>query len=601
MAFSFPGPLRGLEQPHHDGSMVSTPAPAIGDTVTMWLRVPHASSVSSVHVRYVRDGEPAWVEGRLDRSDEQESWWRADLPVVNHVVRYRWLLQHPYRWVTQLGTCAFDVTDAADFRLVAYAAPPDWAMGAVTYQVFPDRFARDASVDTPWPGWAQPASWDDPVIVDGALAMTQLYGGNLAGLASKVGHLRSLSIGAVYTTPFFPARSNHRYDASSFDVVDPVLGGDAALARCVATLQAAGIRLIGDLTTNHCGAGHEWFRRAQADRSSPEYGFFRFRRHPDDYECWFGVPSLPKFDYANEGLADRLVRGSGSVVARWIRAGLAGWRVDVANMTGRLGTDDRLHDVARMFRKTLAETDPDAFVVAEHAHDATGDLEGDGWYSTMNYAGFTNPVWSWLGQPFGPTFFGMPAPLPSHDGRSVAATIDAVAAAVSWRTRIANYNLLGSHDTPRFRSVVGDRADLHEAGLALLATIPGSPMIFQGDELGMTGVHTHLSRSPIPWDRPELIDADTLARYRRLMSLRAAHPSLRTGGFRWASVGADHLCFLRESADERLLCAVSRTGAALPLDVRGDRIAGGLDVGSSRGAASRSTPSEAAFGIWQLS
>lgn len=616
MGFTLPGPRRGLDQPHHDGSLASTQEPRIGDRVTVWLRVPAGDPSPSVHVRHVRDGEPAWVEAVLDRSTpDGERWWRAELPVVNHVVRYRWLLARPYRWITQLGTCAFDVTDATDFRLVAFDPPPSWAVGAPVYQVFPDRFARDPSFDTPWPQWAVPAAWTDPVVVTGPDAMTQLYGGNFDGLASRVDHLRSLGAAAVYTTPFFPGRSNHRYDASSFDAVDPVLGGEPALQRCIAALGAAGIRLIGDLTTNHCGAGHEWFHRAQTDPFSPEFAFFRFRHHPDEYECWFDVPSLPKFDYADPELTRRMLHGPGSVVARWLRAGLGGWRVDVANMTGRMGSEDRLHDIARLFRATMRAESPDSFVVAEHAHDATGDLVGDGWYATMNYAGFTNPVWAWLGEPSPNLFFGTPATLPAHDGPAVATALDTVAAMVSWRTRLANYNLLGSHDTPRFRSIVGGRRDRHLAGLALLATMPGTPMVFQGDELGMAGDHTHLSRAPLPWDDPAAIDAGTLAAYRSLLGLRDRLPVLRHGGFRWVDVGPDHLAFLREGDGERVLVAVSRRGAPVPCDLHGDRLAGGLDLvptagpgvpGDARRDASREASGdgsgdEAAFGVWALS
>jgi alpha-glucosidase len=600
VAFGVRSPLRGLDQPHHDGSMTSTLAPSLGDTVEVWLRVPSINASKSVHVRVVQDGEPTWVAAKIDRSTREETWWRAELPVANFVVRYRWLLEGPYRWINQLGTCAYDVTDAADFRLVAHLAPPRWAMGANIYQVFPDRFARDdrhsGSVD--WPTWSAPAQWDDAVDVHGPTAMTQLFGGNLDGLASRVDHLTSLSIDAVYSTPIFPARSNHRYDAASFDLVDPLLGGAEALRRCLDVLHSNGIRFLGDITTNHCGVGHEWFRKAQRDPNCPEAQFFRFRSHPDDYECWFGVKSLPKFDYSSPAITDRLIRGEHSVVANWLREGFDGWRVDVANMTGRLGPDDRLHDVARMFRQTMEAARPDAFVVAEHAHDAANDLEGDGWYSTMNYAGFTNPVWSWLGDSVGSSFFGMPAPLPRHDGRSVATTIDIVGSAMSWRTRLANLNQLGSHDTPRFRSVVGGDRDRHLVGLGLLTTMPGNAMVFQGDEFAMVGDHTHLARSPLPWDRPDQQDGPTMAAYQQLLGLRRHSTALRTGGFRWVAAEENMLAYLRDDGNERILClatrgsdSVNQESPALSIvPPEAELVAGGLPGGTS----------ESAFAIFRL-
>ena len=102
---------------------------------------------------------------------------------------------------------------------------------------------------------------------------------------------------------------------------------------------------MGDLTTNHTGDDHAWFRTALSDPTSVERGFYRF--DGERYESWLGVPSLPKLDHASRELAERLYAGPDSIAARWLRRGLDGWRIDVANMTGRMGADDLTHDVAR--------------------------------------------------------------------------------------------------------------------------------------------------------------------------------------------------------------------------------------------------------------
>ena len=412
-------------QPHHDGSAtyVSDLAPELGDTVTVFLRVPRASGVRQALLRVYLDGEQALTATRVDRQDEHETWLRADIPVENPVVNYRWLLDgvpDGYQWLTGTGLHAHDVTDASDFRITTHPAPPEWAGDAVLYQVFPDRFAK--STDRPAPDWAIPQEWDDPVIGQGPQAARQYYGGDLDGITAHLDHIASLGANTVYLTPVFPARSNHRYDASTFDHVDPLLGGDAALARLSDALHARGMRLLGDLTTNHCGAGHEWFQSALADPGSPEAGYFTFTRHPDEYVCWFGHRSLPKFDHRNTALRQRLYEGPDSVVARWLGAGgLDGWRIDVANMTGRLGSIDLNHMVATTLRQTMAAADPDSLLLAEHSHDASHDLLGDGWHGTMNYAGFTRPLWQWL-RPVGPVALragpvhGHP-PLPRHGQR----------------------------------------------------------------------------------------------------------------------------------------------------------------------------------------
>ena len=327
----------------------------------------------------------------------------------------------------------------------------------------------------------------------------------------------------LYLTPFFPAESSHRYNASTFDHVDPLLGGDGALSSLVQASHRRGIRVIGDITANHSGDTHGWFQAARADAGSAEAGFYLFRHHPDEYEAWFGVPSLPKFDLRNETLRRRLVDGPDSVVGRFLApdVGLDGWRVDVANMAGRSGEVDVNRDVASTMRRTMAEVGADAYLVAEHCHDAHADLLGDGWHGTMSYAGFADPIWRWLAGPeanrvrFVKPFNVQPLP-----GRPTAATLRAFNAIVPWRTLTANLNLLGSHDTARFRSVAGSR-ERAVAGLGLLMSWPGVPMVFAGDEVGVEGFDQDVARQPMPWDEDRW-DHQLFEAYRALIAVRRA-------------------------------------------------------------------------------
>jgi alpha-glucosidase len=602
-----------LDRPHHDGSprYVSTQEPTLGSMVTVWLVVPHSCAASKVWVRIARDGEPHHVEAVVDQRTESETWWRADVSISNYITSYRFLLSDPHRVVNQLGTFGYEVPDSNNFRLVAYAAPPRWSTDSIMYQVFPDRFARSAAADgRALPDWAIAKSWSEQPTRVGEEAMTEIFGGDLDGLASKVAHLGDLSINLVYSTPVFPAKSNHRYDSTTFDRVDPLLGGEDALVRCINELHRNGIRFIGDLTTNHTGNHHEWFVRAQNDPDCVERSFYKFRKHPDEYESWFDFPSLPKLDFSSFALVRRLLQGPSSVVARYLQPPFSfdGWRIDVANMTGRTGVDDHLHTVATTIRETMAAVSPDSFLTAEHAHDATADLVGDGWYSTMNYAGFTNPLWSWLGTEGSEGFFfGTPVSRPTYDGHAAQSVMDAFASQISWRTRSHNMNLLTSHDSVRFRTIVGGDVERQIVGLGVMIGMPGIPMVFQGDEFGMTGDHNHLTRSPIPWDRPHLWDQRTLSAHRELLALRRTSSALRHGGFRWVSVGPDHMAWLRETAEERVLCLARRAaGASLSIESRqlglgpnaiSSCLTGGRDIGGARVTLPGDGP---AFHMWRL-
>jgi len=575
-----------LGAPHHDGSPLYSPGPAptLGDVVPLRVRVPSlpglAGADAEVRLRQWRDGEPAITRARLDSSDDTGAWFVADLPCDRPLNRYRFLVSGGgvYRWVTASGVWCRDVSDAGDFQLSTAAPPPDWVADQIVYQVFPDRFARSGAGRQP-PSWAAPAAWDDDVDAREGFSAHQWYGGDLDGVAAHLDVLTGLSATTLYLTPVFEGRSVHRYDAVSFDRIDPLLGGDDALARLLVAAHARGLRVVGDLTLNHTGAGHEWFVAARADAADPHAAFYTFRKHPDDYVGWLGHLSLPKLDHTSPQLRRELYDGPGSVLARWLDLGLDGWRIDVANMTGRYGATDVAHEVARTARATMAAGHPDAWLLAEHGHDAAndGDLAGDGWHGTMDYQGFTRPVWTWLngGAPGGPglphdlDYLGLSVPVPRLSGPAVVATMREVHAGAPWRAWTASTTHLDSHDTPRFRTVTGGgtsgRADrdgrgraLHLVGLAMQMTLPGVPAIFAGDELGLTAQTGEHARTPYPWDAPERTDPPTLAAYRTWTAARRDLVALRRGGLRFVDVGGDSITYLREHPDQRVLVHVAR-------------------------------------------
>ncbi|MFC6015026.1 glycoside hydrolase family 13 protein [Plantactinospora solaniradicis] len=583
-----------LGLPHHDGSARYVPhqAPGLGETCPVFVRT--SASVRTVRIRSVADGEPRYGTAVLDREAGGVRWWRAEVEVRNPVTNYRFLVEDGptgggQRWLNARGVFSYDVPDNTDFKLVAYDPPPEWARDAVVYQIFPDRFARSAgAAGRDLPDWAIPCDWDrTPVIGRGPETPYQFYGGDLDGITERLDHLDRLGVNTVYLTPIFPARSNHRYDAAGFDRVDPLLGGDAALARLADAVHGRGWRLLGDITSNHTGDSHQWFVDAISDVGSPEREMYYFD-DGGDYESWLGVKSLPKLNWGSAELRRRFHTGPDSVLVRWLRPpyGLDGWRVDVANMTGRRGRDAYTVEVAAALRRAVTDARPDGLVVGEHGHDFTGDLDADGWQGTMNYAGFLRPVWNWLrcAEVELPDFLGVPDGVPRRDGPEVLATMRAFGSLVSWRALTASWLLLGSHDSARIRTVVGDAAR-QEVAVGLLCTLPGTPMIFAGDELGLTGRNGEDSRTPMPWRRPETWDRSTFDRYRALIALRRSEPALRHGGLRWAYADADSLVFLREGPSGALL-VLARRASVGPLRLVGPAPeAGGVEAVNLYGGA----------------
>ncbi|MDR0415818.1 MAG: glycoside hydrolase family 13 protein [Propionibacteriaceae bacterium] len=601
-----------LDRPHHDGSALYVPPGPhrLGDRLPVRLRVPLAWGETGCKLWVMRDGDPLRLPARLAAEDGRERWYEATLPVDNPEVRYRWLLTRPggYNWVTARGVFDRDLSSAGDFRLTVHAPPPAWADAAVAYQIVPDRFARSGRVDAPVPAWALPMDWDTPPAPGGPTSVRQWYGGDLFGIADRADYLADLGVDLVYLTPFFPAGSTHRYDAATFEAVDPLLGGDEGLAALTEAMHARGIRVIGDLTANHTGNTHEWFRRALAARRgegppAEEEAFYYWpetspldlgawqqvlddqwtapaaakpRRAAPEYVSWLGVPSLPKLNWNSEALVRRMIAGPDSVVGRYLRPpfDLDGWRIDVAHMTGRFAADDRYAMVARTIRATMDAVKPGSLLIGEHFFDVSRDLPGDGWHAIMNYAAFLKPVWSWLASDrLDPSvwFLDVSLPVPRRDGGQVVATMREFGSTTAWPQTSHAWNMLDSHDSSRILSIA-DHPAVAEVGAAWLLTYPGIPAVFAGTEGGARGATGEESRVTMPWDEiaqgggPRW-DAQTCAAYRELIALRRREEALRRGGLRWAFVGADALGYLRETADATLLVALARApweGVLLP-------------------------------------
>jgi len=562
--------------PHHDGSplYVSDQTPELGETVRVRVRVPRAfGTMRIVRTRSNPDREPAFDDAVVVHETPTDVWWEAAILVANPVHGYRFLMEADDGatwWLTSAGLSHTETRDIDDFRLVSYDPPPAWGAEAVMYQVFPDRFARSAEADhRPAPDWALPAAWTDPVIHVGPGTGEQFYGGDLQGVIDHLDHLVDLGVNLLYLTPVFPAESNHRYNATSFEQVDPLLGGDSALADLVAAAHARGIRVIGDLTTNHSGDSHEWFRAAYRNPGSLESAFYLWlNADQSEYVSWLGFASLPKFNWRADELQRRFIDGVDSVVAKWLQPpySLDGWRVDVANMTGRWRDEDLNEQVRRTIRQTMREVNRDTILIGESTNDAASDFPGDAWHGAMTYANFTRPLWNWLSVPGSPAGGGLGMTLgrtSDYTGADFYREHREFAAAFPWRTRLNTMNALDTHDTPRFLSSAQPGTVPVAFGLAV--TMPGIPVVWAGDEFGLIASDGEQSRTPIPW--ASIGDhADTIALYRRLIALKREHPALNGGGIRWLHASDDALAFVRESADECVLVVAARGITTIDLD-----------------------------------
>ena len=267
-----------------------------------------------------------------------------------------------------------------------------------------------------------------------------------------------------------------------------------------------------------------------------------------------------------------------SIIRKWLspKWGMAGWRVDVGNMTGRFKDEDMQREVMRGIRSAVDETNPDAWLVAENGDWQTEDLDGFGWQGTMNYEGFMRPLWAWLGAgvKIGRGFHGLPIDPPVFTAQQFIDSTIAFRSTVPWRSFVASMTLLDSHDTARFRTVVGKKFDRHIAGMALLMSYPGVPSIFAGDEIGLEGAWGEDARRTMPWSNPSSWDHDFFAETRALVSIRKDSDAIAHGGLRFIAIEDDYFAFLRESKKESVLVLIWRKAGkvSLKLDTFGLKI-----------------------------
>ena len=401
-----------------------------------------------------------------------------------------------------------------------------------------------------------PRGWDELPTGRGRPTPFELYGGDLRGVEQHLDHIESLGANLIYLTPFFPASSTHRYDATSFRHVDPLLGGDAALESLARAAHARGIRLLGDITLNHTGHEHEWFLAARADPSAPERELLLLRRRDSRR---LRVVARPPHA-AEAQLAERrsCTRASPRSLRRYLELGLDGWRIDVANMVGRYRELDLNRDVSKWTREQVG----DALLIAEHGHDFRPDLAVRGWHGVMNYSGFLRPLWTWLlrddPEPEQQRqFWGIGVGVPQLDGAASVAALRRFRAGVPWESVLHSWNLLDSHDTARFRTIAGS-PDRHLVGVGLQMTLPGVPMLFAGDELGLEGAWGEDARRTMPWDRPESWDGASSTDAHARARCGGRCPRSRAAGCASSHVGPDAIAFLRETRDERLLVLAAR-------------------------------------------
>jgi cyclomaltodextrinase / maltogenic alpha-amylase / neopullulanase len=427
---------------------------------------------------------------------------------------------------------------------------PDWVQDAIFYQIFPDRFARSARN----PNDKLPfETWDAPPTVHG------FKGGDLYGIAERLDYLQDLGITALYLNPIFASASNHRYHTFDYYQVDPLLGGNKAFTYFLEKAHKKNIRIVLDGVFNHASRGFWQFHHVlENGNASPYKDWFFFDperlngrkhwgaypspheqkllQHEDSitaigYKGWWNLPALPKFNTHIPAVREFLFE----VAEYWIKVGIDGWRLDVA-------TDIDDDSFWQEFRNRVRAVNSEAYIVAEIWHEAQRWLQGDQYDAQMNYE-MTKPLLAFFGGNYldlkvlhqQSNYQGIQGPIDAHE---FANQIDHHLGLYKADIVYSQYNLLDSHDTPRYLSCVSGNKDALKLAWLFLFTYPGAPSIYYGDEIGMEGQHDPDGRRSFPWDENKW-DKNLLSYLKELIALRTEQTALRRGDFHrlWSADG----------------------------------------------------------------
>ena len=349
------------------------------------------------------------------------------------------------------GRCGIsrEILEYYNFVVVPGFSTPDWAKGAVMYQIFTDRFYNgDKSNDVETNEYyyigdysQRVTNWDK---YPANMGVREFYGGDLQGVMDKLDYLQDLGVEVVYFNPLFVSPSNHKYDIQDYDYIDPHYGkivddggevlpngvtdnsqatkykkrttglknleaSNELFIKLVEELHRRGMKVILDGVFNHCGSFNKWMDReriyegeedyepgAYVSADSPYRSYFRFfKEEPENwpyngnYDGWWGHDTLPKLNYEDSVKLENYILYIGR---KWVSPpyNVDGWRLDVAADLGR--SNEYNHEFWQKFRRAVKDANPNALILAEHYGDPSDWLKGDEWDTVMNYDAFMEPV-----------------------------------------------------------------------------------------------------------------------------------------------------------------------------------------------------------------
>lgn len=420
--------------------------------------------------------------------------------------------------------------ETVPFQLTCFEKPektPDWYREAVFYQIFPDRFYNgnpNKEIHSPKRNsFIYADTRDTPLYVrgpGGEILRWDFYGGNIEGVRKKIAYLKELGVNAIYFNPIFKAASNHRYDTADYIELDPMLGEEVQFKQLMDELHEEGIHVILDGVFSHVGKNSVYFnydgtygegKGAYQNPESPYVSWFTFKNYPDVYSSWWGIDDLPEVDKSNKEFQNYIYGEENSVLDKWSKLGVDGWRLDVA---------DELPDYFIEGIRRKLDQYPDRVLIGEVWEDASNKIAydkrrqyilGNHLHGVMNYP-LRNIILDLLQLERSPEeLCHRLTTLQENYPRDIF---------------FNNLNNIGTHDTRRIYTVLGGDKEKLKLALSFLLTAPGIPCIYYGDEAGLTGDKDPENRKFFPW---EAVDQEIFKHCQQWIAERKQNNALKYG------------------------------------------------------------------------
>ena len=442
--------------------------------------------------------------------------------------------------------------DPKSYQITIYSNEkvPNWYKKGIIYQIFVDRFFngnKEGKVLNPKKNTFIYGKWDDdPMYIkdeQGNIVRWDFYGGNLLGVKKKLKYIKSLGVSTIYLNPIFDSPSCHKYDTGDYEKIDPMFGDEEIFKELCSEAEDLGMRIILDGVFSHTGSDSKYFNKfgnydslgAYQSLESPYYRWYRFNDYPKLYEAWWGFSNMPNVDELNPSYLDYIIRNNNSIIEKWLKLGASGWRLDVA--------DELPDEFIKILKKKLKEVKAEGVLIGEVWEDASNKYS----YNRRREYLFGSELDSVTNYPL----------------RQII--LDLVRNYIGNRYFIKKYmspkeyfystmNILGNHDTERVLTILNNNISLLKLAVVIQMTLPGVPLIYYGDEAGLTGGKDPYNRKAYPWGKE---NKDILNFYTKISNIRASEEALKSGEIKFLDFNNEVLGYERLIGNEKIVVVVN--------------------------------------------